>query len=232
MIMNDTENTDHLAEIRQKLLVSAVEHVPFDGWSHTSLRRAAKENDVSEGMAELAFPSIRDLVVYYIDQIDTDMVTALSAHKMTDMRIRDRITLAVQARIEALLPYREAERRALAYMVLPQNAVTSARCLSGTIDLMWRTIGDTSTDFNFYTKRATLAGVYSATLLYWMSDLSEGFEDTWAFLGRRIDDVMKIEKAKAKMRGSPGDGDSDGERPSIFSLLAKLRYGTENRMKP
>ncbi|TDI58507.1 MAG: COQ9 family protein [Alphaproteobacteria bacterium] len=228
MAMNDTENTDHLAPIRAKLLDSAIEHVPFDGWSKTSLRRAAQENDVSEGLAELAFPSIRDLVIYYIDQVDADMVAALSDHNLADMRIRDRITLAVRSRIEALFPYREAERRALAYMVLPQNAGASARCLYTTVDLMWRTIGDKSTDFNFYTKRVTLTGVYSATLLYWLSDLSEDYEDTWAFLDRRIDDVMKIEKAKAKMRGVPGDS----EGPSILGLLAKLRYGTENRMKP
>ena len=226
--MKDTENTDHLVPIREKLLVSAVEHVPVDGGSQTSLRRAAEENGVSEGLAELAFPTIRDLVIYYVNQIDTNMVAALTEHSLADMRIRDRITLAVRSRIEALVTYREAERRALAYMSLPQNAATSAKCLSKTVDLMWRAIGDTSTDFSFYTKRATLAGVYGATLLYWMSDLSEDYEDTWAFLDRRIDDVMKIEKAKAKMRGNTDDRGG----PSIISLLTKLRYGTENRMKP
>ena len=225
--MTDAHSTDHLAPIRQKLLVSALENVPFDGWSEATLRRAAEDNDISEGMALLAFPTIRDLVVYFIESIDHEMLAALSAMDLDNMRIRDRITAAIRARIEALAPHRESERRAVAFMALPQNAGTSMQSVLSTVDLMWRAIGDQSTDFSYYSKRATLAGVLSGTILYWLADLSEGYEDTWAFLDRRIEDVMKIEKTKARMRKVSGNG----EGPSILGMLSRLRYGTANRMK-
>jgi ubiquinone biosynthesis protein COQ9 len=226
--MTEAKTTDHLDPIREKLLVGALIHVPFDGWSAATLRRASEEAEIEEGLALLAFPTVRDLVVYFIESVDSDMVAALSAMNLDDMRIRDRITSAIKARIEALAPHRESERRAVAFMVLPQNASTSAKCVLHTVDLMWRAIGDTSTDFNYYSKRAILAGVLSSAILYWLADLSEDYEDTWAFLDRRIEDVMKIEKAKSRF------GKSEGEvaAPSVMDILSRLRYGTENRMKP
>ena len=199
--MNTAESTDHLAPIREKLLAASLNHVPFDGWSNVTLRRAASDCDLDEGMALLAFPTIRDLVVYFIDTIDQAMLQAMADMDLDNMRIRDRITAAIRARVEALIPHREAERRAIAFLALPQNVGTSAQCVANTVDLMWRAVGDTSTDFNFYTKRATLAGVLTSTILYWLSDLSEDYDDTWAFLDRRIDNVMAIEKAKAACGG-------------------------------
>jgi ubiquinone biosynthesis protein COQ9 len=225
--MTEDQPTDHLAPIRRKLLVSALENVPFDGWSEATLRRAAEENDIAEGMALLAFPTIRDLVVYFIDSVDRDMLAALSTMDLDTMRIRDRITAAIRARIEALGPYRESERRAVAFMALPQNVTTSMQSVLSTVDLMWRAIGDQSTDFNYYSKRATLAGVLSSTILYWLADLSEDYEDTWAFLDRRIEGVMKIEKAKGRLRKLSGNIES----PSILGMLSRLRYGAANRMK-
>src|SRR4029077_14179482 len=95
---------------------------------------------------------------------------------------------------------REAARRALALLALPLNAGLGLKLLYRTVDAMWYAAGDTSADFNFYTKRAILAGVYSSTLLYWLNDRAEGSEATWSFLDRRIDDVMKFEKFKDRVR--------------------------------
>ena len=123
---------------------------------------------------------------------------------VANLKIRDRIKAAVRIRLERHAGDREAARRALALLSLPFNAPLAMRLLYRTVDAMWYAAGDTSTDFNFYTKRATLAGVYSSTLLYWLNDRSPGCEATWAFLDRRIDDVMKIEKLKSQVKSWTG----------------------------
>ena len=120
------------------------------------------------------------------------------------LKMRERIKGAVRIRLERHAGEREAVRRALALLSLPFNAGLALKLLYKTVDAMWYAAGDTSTDFNFYTKRATLAGVYSSTLLYWLNDRSPGSEATWGFLDRRIDDVMKIEKLKAQVRSWTG----------------------------
>ena len=220
------QTADHLDPIRETLLKGALEHVPFDGWSSTTLRKAARENEIEQGLAELAFPQVRDLVVYFIDTVDAAMLDTLAQQDIESMRIRDRITNAIWARIEALTPVREAERRAVAFMAMPQNSATSARCVLNSVDLMWRAVGDRSTDFNFYSKRATLAGVLTSTIIYWLGDSSDDFEDTRAFLDRRIEDVMRVERAKGQIRKA-----TEG-MPSIARALSRLRYGADSRMKP
>ena len=115
------------------------------------------------------------------------------------MKIREKIRALVWRRLEIMGPAREAVRRALAILAMPQNVPLALRIGWRTADLMWRIAGDTSTDFNHYTKRMTLGAVYGSTLLAWLDDQSEGWSDTAAFLDRRIDDVMKFEKFKARM---------------------------------
>lgn len=224
--MTDQTVTDHLDPVRRDLLAAALTHVPFDGWSEVSLRKAAEDCGVDIGQAHLAFPRITDLVCAFIQMADQAMLANLETQDLPSMRVRERIAAAVQARIEAVMQYREAERRAVAFMALPGNAVEGLKSLQNTVDLMWRAAGDTSTDFNFYTKRFILAGVYTSTLLYWLSDVSEDYAETWSFLDRRIDDVMKIEKCKAEFREK-----SEGA-PSPLRTLSRMRYDNRYRMKP
>src|SRR5205809_7791049 len=121
------------------------------------------------------------------------------------LKVRERIKLAVRLRIEQTVGGRESVRRGLALLALPFNAPLALRLLYRTVDAIWYAAGDTSTDFNFYTKRATLAGVFSSTLLYWLNDRSEGSEATWSFVDLRIDDVMRFEKWKAQLQNwQPG----------------------------
>ena len=115
-------------------------------------------------------------------------------------------------------PAREAVRRALAILAMPQNLPLALRISWRSADLMWRLAGDTSTDFNHYTKRMTLGTVYCSTLINWLDDQSEGWTDTAAFLDRRIDDVMRFEKFKAEWRGSAD------HRLSLSRFLGRLRY--------
>ena len=86
---------------------------------------------------------------------------------------------------------------------LPLNAPDGAKMLWQTADRIWTLLGDTSEDFNWYTKRMTLSGVIGSTLLFWLGDDSHDTQATWDFLDRRIGDVMQFEKAKARVTGGP-----------------------------
>jgi ubiquinone biosynthesis protein COQ9 len=117
-----------------------------------------------------------------------------------------------------MAPHREALRRALAVLAQPRHAPHAARLGWRAADAIWRLAGDTATDLNHYSKRAILVAVYGSTLLAWLDDESEGFADTAGFLDRRIDEVMRFEKAKARLMPAPGD------RFSLVRLLGRLRY--------
>jgi len=218
----------HLDDVRQAILDAALPHVAFDGWTRETLRRAAADARIEPSVADLAFPrgpvTLLDL---FASEMDARMLETLNAKDIESMRIRDRIICAVRTRLECLLPYREAERRAVGFLTLPPNAPLGLRLLGRTVDAMWRAAGDRSTDFNYYTKRALLAGVYSTTLAHWLQDESEGFEETWSFLGRRVEDVMQIQKLRGRF-------DSYVEKlPSPLGLLRsfKDRSGTSMRTR-
>lgn len=224
--MSDTP-ADSLDPVRRALLEAALVHIPFDGWSAISLGKAARDVGVDRGTADMAFPGGgRDMLDFFAGDADARMLAALAAQDIAGMKLRERIRAAVKARLEAVAGHKEAERRALSFVAMPHNGLLGPRLLYRTVDLMWRAAGDTSTDFAFYTKRTTLAGVHAATLLYWIADSSEDNADTWAFLDRRIANVMDVEKAKARVRARLD------EAPSVTSLLSRLRYPGETRMKP
>ena len=203
-----------------KLLDAALMHVPFDGWSEATLRAACADAGIDMGVARALFPRGGvDLALAYHRRGDALMVERLTATDLSAMRFRDRVTFAVRARIEATGD-KEIVRRASALFALPQYAPDGARAIWNTCDLIWTTLGDGSEDFNWYSKRATLSGVYSSTLLYWLGDDSPGDEATWAFLDRRIENVMSIEKIKGKFRDSPL-ARTIGKGP--FALLDRVR---------
>lgn len=186
---------------RAQILSASLPHVPFDGWSLNTLRAGAREAGLDESMVALAFPGgVTDAIDFWSRLSDAAMLVAYDEANTEEMRFRDRITFLVRARIEAVAEHREAVRRALTHVSRPSKMDTGVRGLYRTVDEMWYAAGDRSTDFSFYTKRGTLAGVYSATLLYWLEDRSEGSAETWAFLDRRIADVMRIPQKRAALR--------------------------------
>jgi len=191
-----------MEDIQEKLLDAALIHVAFDGWSATAFRAAAEDAGIDEATAKAAFPrGAFDLAVAYHKRGDAAMVAALKAADLEAMRIRDCVIFAVRSRLAET--DREAVRRGAVLFSLPQNAAEGARLLWGTADAIWTTLGDVSTDGNWYSKRAILAGVYSSVVLYWLGDDSEGNAATWDFLDRRIDNVMQVEKLKSQMRTNP-----------------------------
>lgn len=186
-----------------RLLDAALMHVPFDGWSETTFKAAIADSGVDATVARAICPrGAVDLAVAYHRQGDAAMIAALKSENLQDMRFRDRIARAVRLRLEAVQD-KELVRRGTTLFALPQYAPDGAKLIWETCDAIWDALGDTSDDVNWYTKRATLGGVYSSTVLYWLGDDSEGHEATWAFLDRRIGNVMQIEKLKAQVNQSP-----------------------------
>ena len=184
---------------RDALLDAALMHVAFDGWSETTFRAAAADAGVDVAMARAVCPrGAVDLALAYHARGDAAMVARLKSDELPE-RFSDKIAAGVRFRIEAVTD-KEAVRRGTTLFALPIHAADGARAVWGTADKIWDTLGDTSDDVNWYTKRATLAGVYSATVLYWLGDDSIDNQATWAFLDRRIADVMQIEKLKAQVR--------------------------------
>jgi len=189
-------------DVKAKLLDAARLHVPFDGWSEATFRAAAEEAGVTPALARAVCPrGAVDLALAFHEAGDAEMERRLKGADLSDMRFRDRVALAVRLRIEAAGD-KELVRRGMTLFALPQHALDGARSLWRTADRIWTVLGDTSDDVNWYTKRATLSAVYGSTVLYWLGDESDGHARTWAFLDRRIADVMGIEKAKAKARES------------------------------
>lgn len=186
---------------KQALLDAALMHVPFDGWSEATFRAAAADANIELSMARAVCPrGAVDLALAYHARGDAAMVARLKEEDLPD-RFRDKIAAAIRFRIEAVSD-KEAVRRGTTLFALPMHAADGAKAIWGTADLIWNTLGDTSDDVNWYTKRATLSGVYSATVLYWLGDDSIDNQATWDFLDRRIDEVMQIEKFKAQVRDS------------------------------
>ena len=184
------------------LLAAAVDHVPFDGWSQTTFDAALRDTAIDATVARAICPrGAVDLAVAYHKQGDAQMLAALKDATLGEMRYSERVAHAVLLRLEAA--DKELVRRGTTLFALPQYAPDGVKLMWGTVDAIWDALGDTSDDVNWYTKRATLSGVYSATVLFWLGDSSAGHQDTWDFLDRRIENVMQIEKLKAHVRDSP-----------------------------
>jgi len=181
---------------RERLLEATLGHVPFDGWTEASLRRAGADLGLTHADVLDAFPGgAIEALDLFMALADRRMIEDLEAADLASMKVRERVLFAVRRRLERALPHREAVRRGLAVLALPQNAPLAAKSLYRTVDAVWFAIGDTSTDWNFYSKRAILAGVYGATLIYWLDDRSEDQARSWDFLARRLDDAIAVPRA-------------------------------------
>jgi ubiquinone biosynthesis protein COQ9 len=214
-----TEPLDmNLDELRDALAPLVPAHAAFDGWGEAALALAARELGIPAGRARLAFPGgAAQMVDAWFDWIDKTMLAAFPTEKIAAMKVRDRIGGLLLFRFQTLAPHREALRRAFALLALPGNAPAGARLAWRSADRIWRLAGDTASDFNHYSKRAILIGVYGSTSLVFLDDASEDMAETRAFLDRRIEGVMRFEKAKARWKGG-------GPPFSLSRFLGRLRY--------
>jgi ubiquinone biosynthesis protein COQ9 len=208
-----------LDEMRAALGAAVPAHAMFDGWTDAALENAAKELGLDPAHARLAIPDgAAGMIEAWYASIDTRLAAAFPPERVAALKMRERIGALVLARIDLVRPNKQATRTALSTLARPGNVALGARLGWRAADTMWRIAGDTAADFNHYTKRLTLAGVYGATLMVWLDDDSEGEVDTRAFLGRRIDDVMRFEKMKAQLVPAPE------RRFSMTRFLGRLRY--------
>lgn len=221
-----------LDELRIALAPDIAASAIFDGWNDTALVAAAEMAGVDVDIAKLAFPGksgfgpggglgsgrAMDMIEAWITSVDAAMEAEWPQERLADLKIRERIRVLVAFRLDAVEHIDEAVRRAMAIMAMPQNAARSVQLGWRSADIMWRLAGDTATDYNHYTKRAILAGIYSATLAVFVNDDSEGKAKSHEFLGRRIDGVMRFEKFKYQMTNR------DVEMPSLTRFLGRLRY--------
>lgn len=208
-----------LDELRITLAPAVADSAIFDGWSTAAVEAAAEQMGADPDVAKLAFPGgAMDMIGAWIDAVDARMAQELPAEKLAQMPIRERIRALVQNRLDAIDGQEEALKRATAIMAMPQNVASAAKRSWKSADLMWRLAGDIATDYNHYTKRTILAGIYGATLAVFADDTSEDKQVTREFLDRRIEGVMKFEKAKAKWLNP------ERESFSVTRFLGRLRY--------
>ena len=206
-----------LEAVRRQLALPFGENAAFDGWTDAAVESSALDEGVDPAVARLAAPKTAvGLIDLYGEGVDLTLAERLPAEQLALMKIRERIRALLWERLRIQEPAKEAIRRALAILAMPQNLPAAARLSWRSADVMWRLAGDTATDYNHYSKRAILSAVYGSTLLAWLQDDSEGSADTAAFLDRRIDEVMQFEKWKAGLGGR--------ERPSLLRFLGRLRY--------
>ena len=206
-----------LEEVRRTIALPLGENAVFDGWTQTAVDSAADGLGLDRAQARLAVPKDQaGKIDLYIRGVDRALEDWFTPERLEGLKIREKIRAIIWKRLEIMADAREAVRRALSVLAMPQNLPAALKTGWRTADLMWRIAGDTSTDYNHYTKRITLGGVYGSTLLVWLDDQTEGWSETAAFLDRRIDDVMRFEKFKAEWNGQ--------EHFSLSRFLGRLRY--------
>lgn len=218
--------TSDQSEIKNKLLGAMLRDAGFDGWTDTTLRRASEACGLGTGGGALYFPGGPiELIEYWNAQMDRSAADDLSNLDLGSMRIRDKVTAGVLARMMAIGPHEEAARRAIARNTLPGAAGLNTRIAWRAADTIWRAIGDGSTDFNFYSKRAILSGVIASTAVSWLADSDPNKAKARAFLGARIANVMQFETAKFKVKNQLKS------MPDPLAVLGELRFGRRRRRR-
>jgi ubiquinone biosynthesis protein COQ9 len=193
--------TSDLLALQDRILLAALPQVAFDGWSRTSLEAATAEAGLQPQDLLHAFPGgVTDAVAHFSDWADRQATAAIDAAKGEGLKTHQRVALGVRARLEAMATWREAARKATAWLATPRRAALGSRLVYRTTHAIWRAAGDTATDFNFYSKRGLLAGVVVSTTLFWLQDRSEDSAASWRFLDRRIGDVLKLGGAIGKTK--------------------------------
>jgi ubiquinone biosynthesis protein COQ9 len=189
---------------RDAAIAAMLPNVPFDGWTLSALRRGLADSGASPDDAGQLFPGgASDMIETFCDWADRRMEEA-AATLDPELRLHQRVRAVIALRLVQNRPYKEAIRRALALLALPGYARVAAACTARTIDAIWHAAGDRSADFSWYTKRAILAAVYAATLLYWLRDTSEDDAATLAFLDRRLAEVGRIGSVRRRAEARLG----------------------------
>ncbi|NNE41084.1 MAG: COQ9 family protein [Marinicaulis sp.] len=215
-----TDDYDGFSEPRAKILDEMLKKAVFDGWSRRALNDAARDVGVDSATLKAAFPKgVSDVLRYWSSETDAVVLAAMNDEEFDALKIREKVAFGVQTRLYKLRPHKEAVRRAAAFLALPLNGKLAAELTWNIADTIWRGLGDKSTDFNYYSKRTILSGVWTSTFARWLADDSEDQAATKAFLDARIENVMQIEKVKSRAKKLGIDPTAP------IGFFAKLRYG-------
>jgi ubiquinone biosynthesis protein COQ9 len=180
---------------KKDALLRLLKEAAFGGWSQETLEKSCPN-------ALILFPKgIADAVAAFAEEMDTKMEAHCSNESFSKLKIREKIQYGLMFRLKEHQKNREAIRRLMTYYAMPHHAPEAAAHAWKTADRLWYLAGDTATDYNYYTKRTLLVGVYTATLLSWSTDSTPDLSVTQEFLTRRIEDVMKIEGVKKTVKG-------------------------------
>lgn len=187
--------------VRDEILLAALPNIAFDGWTRQAMRGGASAAGYETALLDRAFPNgVADLLEHFNAWADARMVERLADHDLTLMAMPERISLALRLRLEAMAPHREAVRRAAAYFALPTNSLLGWRLLYASVDTVWYAVGDQSTDFSYYTKRALLAPIMTTATCYWLADESEGFRETTAYIDRSLHNAFAAQGALERLQ--------------------------------
>jgi ubiquinone biosynthesis protein COQ9 len=199
------ETVNQIEARRDALMLATLRHVPFDGWSDRAIRAGAKELGLDDAAADNLLPGgAEEVMALFHNWADREMLLRYEATKKDDLRTRDRAALALKLRLRACLPYREAVRQGVGFLAQPLHVPLATRMTWRTCDAVWHALGDSATDFNYYTKRGLLAAVYGAAVMYWLSDKSDDMQATEEFIDRRIADVMQVPRLMGELRKAAG----------------------------
>ncbi len=226
MTKPDYDVPDFSHKARQALLMAALPHVAFDGWTSKTLRQAVGDTDLPPGAEALYFPGgPLEMIEFWNAEMDTQVRAKLAKLDLANMRIRDKVSAGVLARLYAIGPHEDAARRAIARTALPDGLSLGPKILWAASDTIWRAINDRSTDINYYTKRMTLSAVISTSLASWLADTDPQKQKARAFLDARIENVMQFEGAKFRAKKRLDT------LPNPMEILGALRYGRKRRKR-
>lgn len=193
-------------KVKDDILLATLPNVLFDGWTDKAIEEGAVEAGFEPSMAVRAFPyGVSDVLAHFADFINRKMSERLAEIDMSALHLGKRLEEAMRIRLDIEAPYKEAVRKAMSYYAVPKNAPQGVQVVWKAVDEMWWSCGDESVDFNYYTKRASLAAVYSATMVYWLNDESENSEETIDFYKRRLIDVINAVKTRKEIFGKVED---------------------------
>ena len=209
----------------EKLMSAAKLHIPFDGWGDVAFNASCADADLDPQIARLYCPrGGLDLAIYYHRLCDQKLLEVNKSREWGEARLRDKVGTLIKARLE-LVEEKELVRRATTLFALPQNNLTGLKLIWETSDIIWKIVGDTSNDINWYTKRTTLSAVYGAVVLFWLGDNSSESEKTWEFVDRRLADVMGFEKFKSTLRANPAFKPfNDFIRKSVSGIKSPIEH--------
>lgn len=186
--------------LRNQVIEAALPDILFDGWSLQTIEAAAAKEGIEPSAVKAAFPhGLTDILDSFANYADDQMMEALSDTSPDDLRIRDRIKTALVARFTYLNDHKEITKDTLKFWLNPLRKPRAAKIVWRTADRIWDWAGDTATDYNRYTKRSLLCGIIASATIAWLNDDTADMSKTKRFIEDRINNVMMIEKIKAKL---------------------------------